>query len=69
MWNETSVQNYYKLLALNSYVFLMQMEVNDWKPLMVGVTQLWKLELKAKLQHNNDFSVLIMDFFNCGVNG
>lgn len=43
---------------MNNHVFV-EMEVNDWKPLMVGVIQLWKIEFKAKFKLNN-FSVLIL---------
>lgn len=46
--------------CLHWIVFKMRMEANDWKPLMVGVMQLWKLEVKAKLQHSIYFSGLIL---------
>lgn len=48
MTKETSAQ--YGLLTFNGNVSLNANGVNDWKPLTIGVTQLWKLEIKAKLQ-------------------
>lgn len=33
----------------NRDCFFKLMEENDWKPLIIGVTQLWKLETNAKM--------------------